>query len=93
MYFDGMSLSLQIFANRYYFDIYLDGMYLLLLYVIPLSTLGFFNCRLVQAIRYRLHLCHLCNNLNKEKGARVLLLSGSLSSLDYRGLDLIRLLI
>jgi len=41
----------QVFANSHYWNIYLDGMYLLLLYVAPLTTLGFFNFRLVEAIR------------------------------------------
>ena len=41
----------EAFANRYYYDVYVDGMYTVLLYVGPLSTLVYMNVRLIQAIR------------------------------------------
>jgi len=41
----------ESFSGPYYYNIYIDIMYIVLLYVIPLSTLIFMNCRLVQAIR------------------------------------------
>lgn len=41
----------ESFSGPYYYNIYIDIMYIVLLYVIPLSTLIYMNCRLVQAIR------------------------------------------
>lgn len=41
----------ESFINFYYYNIYNDIMYLALLYVVPLTTLIYMNCRLVQAIR------------------------------------------
>jgi hypothetical protein len=41
----------ETFSRALYFDIYVDGLYLMLLYIGPLCTLVFMNVRLVQAIR------------------------------------------
>ena len=41
----------ESFRNALYYDIYIDGLYLLLLCVGPMTTLVFMNVRLVQAIR------------------------------------------
>ena len=42
----------ETFRNALYYDIYIDGLYLLLLCIGPMTTLIFMNVRLVQAIRY-----------------------------------------
>lgn len=42
----------QSFSNSYYYDIYIDGLYIALLYIGPLTTIILINCRLVKAIRY-----------------------------------------
>ena len=42
----------ETFRNALYYDIYIDGLYLLFLCVGPMTTLIFMNARLVQAIRY-----------------------------------------
>jgi len=42
----------ETFRNALYYDIYIDGLYLLFLCVGPMTTLIFMNVRLVQAIRY-----------------------------------------
>jgi len=42
----------ESFRNALYYDLYIDGLYLLFLCVGPLTTLIFMNVRLVQAIRY-----------------------------------------
>jgi len=42
----------ETFRNALYYDIYIDGLYLLFLCVGPMTTLIFMNIRLVQAIRY-----------------------------------------
>lgn len=47
----------QSFSNSYYYDIYIDGLYMALLYIGPLTTIILINCRLVQAIRYT-HVIH-----------------------------------
>jgi len=41
----------ESFRHALYYDLYIDGLYLLVLCVAPLSTLCFMNVRLVQAIR------------------------------------------
>jgi len=41
----------ETFRNALYYDIYIDGLYLLFLCVGPMTTLIFMNVRLVQAIR------------------------------------------
>jgi len=43
----------QSFHNALYYDLYIDGLYLLFLCVGPVASLIFMNVRLVQAIRYR----------------------------------------
>jgi hypothetical protein len=41
----------ETFRSPIYYDVYIDGLYLLLLYVGPLTTLLYMNVRLVEAIR------------------------------------------
>jgi len=41
----------ESFRNPLYYDIYIDGLYLLFLCVGPVTILIFMNIRLVQAIR------------------------------------------
>jgi len=41
----------ETFRRALYFDIYVDGLYLVLLYIGPLCILVYMNVRLVQAIR------------------------------------------
>ena len=52
----GVAIELMVYRETFsrplYFDIYVDGLYLMLLYIGPLCTLVFMNVRLVQAIRY-----------------------------------------
>jgi len=47
----------ESFRSPLYYDIYIDGLYLLFLCVGPLTTLIFMNIRLVQAIRYVHMIC------------------------------------
>ena len=47
-----MMVYRETFGNALYYDIYIDGLYLIFLCVAPLTTLIFMNVRLVQAIRY-----------------------------------------
>lgn len=64
------------FHNVLYFDIYMYGLYLVLLYVGPLSILTFMNFRLVKAIKHSIQRHRDCsgNNLNDNNATLVLII-------------------